>query len=60
MKKFAINFLLGFCICFTTIELLPNERKSHEVIIFNSDGDSLSSRKETVYEKTAPSFFKFK
>jgi hypothetical protein len=60
MKEFAVNFLLGFCLCFTTIGLLPNNPKSHEVVIFNSDGDSLSTRRATVYETDVPSFFKSK
>ena len=59
MKEFAVNFLLGFCLCFTTIGLLPGEPSSHEVIIFDSDQDSLSTRHVTVYDTDVPNLFNF-
>jgi len=59
MKEFAVNFLLGFCICFTTIGLLPGEPISHEVIIFNSDGPNLSTRSVIVYDTNIPDLFDF-
>jgi len=57
MKEFAVNFLLGFCLCFTTIGLLPGEPSSHEVIIFNSEGGNLSTRHVTVYDTNVPDLF---
>lgn len=59
MKDFAVNFLLGFCLCFTTIELFPGEPSSHEVTIFDSDGDNLSTRHITVYDTDVPDLFDF-